>query len=309
MNNNLAPIIVFVYNRLDHTRKTIKALNNNLLANKSELIIFSDGPKNEKVAYTVNGVRKYLKTIGGFKTIKIVEREHNWGLAKNIIEGVTEIVSKYGKIIVLEDDIVTSPYFLTYMNDALDKYKLNEKVMHVSGYMFPVKNNDLPETIFYRSPSCWGWGTWERAWIYYKKDLDWVFTNYNRKDIRAFNLDRAYDFWAQVKQNKTGEINTWAIFWYAAVFKRNGLCLHPSVSMIQNIGHDNSGINCGETNEYQIILNQNKINDFTNDYQENLIVLSRMKQYYKSKKNKLILRALNKMGRTLIEYFSIKNDA
>ncbi len=278
MNNNLAPIILFVYNRLDHTKKTIKALYKNVLANRSELIIFSDGPNNERIAKKVNRVRKYLKTIAGFKSVKIIEREYNWGLSKNIIDGVTEIVFQYGKVIVLEDDIVTSPYFLTYMNDALDKYKLNYKVMHISGYMFPIKNDDLPETIFYRSPSCWGWGTWERAWIYYKKDLDWVFTSFNRKDIRAFNLESAYDFWAQVKQNKTGEINTWAIFWYAAVFKKNGLCLHPARSMTQNIGHDNSGIHCGETNEYQITLNKNKINDFKNDYQENLNVLRRMQQ-------------------------------
>ena len=295
MNNNLAPIVLFVYNRLDHTKKTIKALKNNLLANKSELIIFSDGPKNEQDVEKINGVRKYIKRIEGFKNIIIVKRKYNWGLAKNIIIGVTEIVSKYGKIIVLEDDIVTSPYFLKYMNDAFDKYKLNEKVMHISGYMFPIKNDDLPETIFYRPPSCWGWGTWARAWIYYKKDLDWVFTNFNRKDIRSFNLNNANDFWAQVKQNKTGEINTWAIFWYAAVFKRNGLCLHPGRSMTKNIGHDNSGIHCGNTDKMLVKLNNKQITEFAEIVVENKIVLKRMQMFYKEMKQSLFERIRNKI--------------
>src|SRR3989339_698479 len=139
----LSPIVLFVYNRLEHTRKTIEALQKNELAKDSELFLYSDGPKNEENIKKVNEVRKYINSIDGFKKVKIVEREINFGLARSIIAGVTDIVNKYGKIIVLEDDIVTSPYFLTFMNDALCLYENEEKVMHISGYFFPVENKNL----------------------------------------------------------------------------------------------------------------------------------------------------------------------
>ncbi len=133
--NNLAPIILFTYNRPWHTRQTIEALQKNLYADKSRLIILSDGPKTEIDVPKVQKVREYIKTVKGFRSIEIIEREKNWGLANNIIDGVTRIINEYGKIIVLEDDIVTSPYFLKFMNEALEFYKDEERVMHISGYM------------------------------------------------------------------------------------------------------------------------------------------------------------------------------
>ena len=145
---NLAPIALFVYNRPKHTKQTIEALKKNKLSHDSELFIFSDGHKGEKDREKVNETRNYIKTITGFKKITIEKKEKNWGLADSIVDGVTKIINKYGKIVVLEDDIVTSPYFLNYMNDALNIYKDEPQVMHIAGYIYPINKNKLPETFF-----------------------------------------------------------------------------------------------------------------------------------------------------------------
>ncbi|MDD4082332.1 MAG: glycosyltransferase [Sphaerochaetaceae bacterium] len=156
-----APIVLFVYSRLDHTKRTVEALKNNLLADESNLIIFSDAPKNEKSKKAVEEVRKYIHSIKGFKSVKIIERKNNVGLANSIIDGVTKVVNKYGKIIVLEDDLVTSKYFLNFMNDSLELYKNESKVISISGYTYPV--GGLAETFFIKGTDCWGWATWKRG--------------------------------------------------------------------------------------------------------------------------------------------------
>ena len=157
MINEAAPITLFVYNRIDHTRQCVEALRKNLLANESALIIFSDAAKDVGSQNSVEEVRSYLKTIRGFTKIEIIERTNNFGLAKSIISGVTYVVNKYGRVIVLEDDLVTSPYFLIYMNKALDIYKNDDMVASIHGYIYPVKKA-LPETFFLRGADCWGWG-------------------------------------------------------------------------------------------------------------------------------------------------------
>lgn len=155
---NVTPIILFVYNRLWHTKQTVEALQKNDLASESELFIFSDGPK-PGAEEKVKEVREYLKTITGFRKVTIIERDTNWGLANNIIDGVTKIVNEYGKVIVLEDDLVTSPGFLTYMNEGLKIYADEEQVASIHGYIYPLKHPErLPETFFIRGADCWGGG-------------------------------------------------------------------------------------------------------------------------------------------------------
>jgi len=164
-----APIALFVYNRPWHTQKTIEALKKNELADSSELIIFSDGPRNEQAKDKVLEVRNFIKTIIGFKNVKIIEREKNFGLANSIIAGVTEIINEYGKIIVLEDDLVTSPFFLMYMNNALNVYENDDMVASIHAYVYPIKDS-LPETFFIRGVDCQGWGTWKRGWKIFEPD-------------------------------------------------------------------------------------------------------------------------------------------
>jgi hypothetical protein len=246
----LAPIVLFVYNRPWHTKQTVEALLKNIYASESELFIFSDGPKNENVTEKVNEVRNYIKSLSGFKSINIIESSENKGLADSIIEGVTDVVNQYGKIIVLEDDIVTSPGFLKYMNDALTLYEMDEKVMHISGYVFPVKEI-LPITFFYNSTSCWGWATWAHAWKYFNNDANSLLDKINNaKIIHQFNIEGSYDFLSQLIENKNGKMKTWAVKWYASVFLNNGLSLHPYPSLVNNIGNDGNGENCGKTDIY-----------------------------------------------------------
>ena len=247
---NLSPIVLFTYNRLDHTQKTVAALQDNIYAAESELFIYSDAAKNEAAKQSVNDVRIFLHKIKGFKAVYIIERESNWGLARNIIDGVTEIVNKYGKIIVLEDDIVTSKYFLKYMNDALEIYKNQDQVMEISGYMYPIKKNDLPETFFLHFADCWGWATWQRSWCFFERNPQKLIESFSQKNIKKFNLDGAFDFWQQVQDNVTGRLYTWAIFWQAVIFQQNGYMLAAKDSLVQNIGLDNSGEHCGQDSGY-----------------------------------------------------------
>ena len=160
---NLAPIALFVYNRPQHTERTIKFLQQNLLAADSRLYIFSDGAKTQADEDKVNEVRSFIKSVEGFKSVKVIESKSNKGLANSIIEGVTQLNQNYGQVIVFEDDLVSSPHTLTYFNEALNRYREEEKVMHIGAYMYHLQEQNLPESFFYRAATSWGWATWQRA--------------------------------------------------------------------------------------------------------------------------------------------------
>jgi hypothetical protein len=248
----LAPIVLFVYNRPRHTRQTLEALSRNTLAGECVLYIYADGAPEAASAANierVEAVRNLIRAKNWCREVFIVEREKNLGLAANIVDGVTTIIDKYGKAIVLEDDIVTSPGFLKYMNDALNLYEQEEKVMHISGYMFPVKGK-LPETFFYNTASCWGWATWKRAWQHFTNDAARLLSEVEKKDIAKFNIRNSYNFYGQLKDNAEGRIKTWAVKWYAVIFLNNGFSLHPYPSLVNNIGNDGEGENSGKTSVF-----------------------------------------------------------
>ena len=250
---DLAPIVLFVYNRPWHTQQTLEALAQNILADQSELIVYADGPKvhaTDAERSEIEKVRELILSCQWCKTVKLITSETNKGLAHSIIDGVTTTVNNYGKIIVLEDDIVTSKGFLSYMNDALSFYANEEKVMHISGYMFPVRMK-LPETLFYNTASCWGWGTWARSWKYFSNDASQLLLDiYYKKSIPSFSYNNTTAFITQLEKNISGEILTWAIKWYASFFLQNGFALHPYPSLTNNIGHDLSGIHCGTNDAF-----------------------------------------------------------
>lgn len=244
---NLAPIVLFVYNRPEHTRKTLQALSLNRLASDSKLYIYCDGisanATDEEIGKN-RAVKKIISDVSGFEEIKIIERPENYGLARNIIDGVTNVVNKHGKIIVLEDDIVTSPYFLTFMNESLEKYGDVKRVMHVSGFLFESKNQDkLPETFFLKFMSCWGWGTWVDRWEQLIEDPSRLLNQLNEENsLSEFNLDGVISFDKQLKYNIEGKKDTWAIKWFTTIFLNDGLCLYPRKSLVRNIGLDGSGV-------------------------------------------------------------------
>lgn len=249
--NMLAPIVLFVYNRPQHTLQTLEALTNNMLADQSLLYIYADGAKDgadEDTFSKIKETREIIRQKKWCKEVSIIESENNKGLAESIIKGVSDIVNRYGKVIVLEDDIVTSPGFLQYMNDALSLYENKEKVMHVSGFTPQTTGEEkLPETYFLRFMSCWGWATWKRAWDKLILNTDQLYNEIPKlADYKCYNLDGYKNMFLQVEENYNGTLNTWAIKWYSSIFLNKGLCLYPNKTLVRNIGFDGSGIHCGK---------------------------------------------------------------
>ena len=279
----LAPIIFFVYNRPYHTKRSIEALNKNHLSTESTIYIYSDGEKNKEELKKINEVRSYVKSIKGFKKINIINRHRNYGVADSIIDGVTSVVNKYGKAIILEDDIVTSPYFLKFMNDALKYYEDEKKVMHISGWTYPIKFNEEKNTFLWRVMNCWGWGTWKDRWSLYRRDPEYIYRTYDDNMIKSFDLENSKIFWPQIIDNKNKRIKTWAIFWYASIFSNRGLCLNPTKTYVLNIGQDGTGTHCGarKTLYREKILNNKSNTSFPNTLSESSDAIERVKKYYK----------------------------
>lgn len=251
----LAPIVLFVYNRPEKVVETISALQRNLLAQQSELFVFSDGPKVGEDISRIREVRHYIGTVSGFKKVHIVERSENFGLARSVISGVTEIVEKFGRVIVIEDDMITSPYFLKYMNEALDLYENEEKVISVHGYVYPVSRK-LPEFFFLRGADCWGWATWKRGWQLFESDAGMLLDEIEGAGLaRTFDFDGAASFTEMLRLQKDGKIDSWAIRWNASAFLKNRLTLYPGRSLVINTGTDGTGTHGDNTAEYLSQLN------------------------------------------------------
>ncbi|PNE25381.1 glycosyl transferase [Tannerella sp. oral taxon 808] len=255
----LAPIVLFTYNRPVHTRQTIDALLKNEYASESDLIIFSDAPKNCVAEDGVRQTRAYLRGFTGFRSIKLIERAENMGLAANIIDGVTQVVNEYGRIIVLEDDLLTSPYFLKYMNEALSMYEHADEVISVHGYVYPVKKL-LPENFFLIHTDSLGWGTWKDKWVYFNPNGEELLRQLTQKRLlRQFNFDGSYDFAKMLRRQIKGENNSWAIRWYASAFLNNKLSLYPGRSLIFHNGSDGSGTNYGGDSALDVELSDRPI--------------------------------------------------
>lgn len=247
---NPAPIVLFVFNRLWHTQQTIEALRRNELALASELIIFSDGPRSDADMEHVRNVRDYVASVTGFRSVTIIERQQNMGLASSIIAGVTDIVGKQGRIIVLEDDMVTSPHFLRYMNDALDHYREEDRVISVHGYVYPVVTS-LPETFFLKGADCWGWGTWQRGWELFEQDGSKLLAELRAKNMTwRFDYNGTHPYTRMLEAQIAGDNDSWAVRWYASALLKDRLTLYPGTSLVNNIGTDRSGTHCDEIRVY-----------------------------------------------------------
>lgn len=256
---NLAPVVLFVYNRLAHTRLTVEALQKNILANQSDLIIFSDAPKVEEQYEAVRKIRKYIHQIDGFKSVSIVERPNNFGLANSIIDGVTTVVNQHGRVIVLEDDLVTSPFFLQYMNDALNLYSMDDNVASIHGYVYPI--DGLPETFFMRGADCWGWATWKDKWGMFEPDGVKLLSELTtRKLTKRFDLNGGYAFTQMLVDQIAGVNNSWAIRWHASAFLNNKFTLYPTRSLVLNIGVDGSGEHCGVSDAFNTDVMMTPVN-------------------------------------------------
>jgi hypothetical protein len=217
----------------------------NSLASESYLFIYADGAKDSTQQEAVNEVRNYIRTIQGFKQITLLERSENWGLARNIIDGVTTQVNRYGKVIVLEDDLVVAPYFLQFMNDALEVYKDEPKVGHIQACDF-TQDSSLPSTFLIKWTGSWGWATWDRAWKYFNPNGKELLQELEeRKLTRIFDFNGKYGFTRMLRRQIEGKNNSWAIRWNASLFLKDILSLNVGRSLVQNEGFDGSGTNCG----------------------------------------------------------------
>ncbi len=255
-----SPVVLFTYSRLDHTRRTVEALLQNDLASQSDLIVYSDAARSIDKQNTVEEIRAYLAAISGFRSVTIKHRMENYGLAKSIIQGVTEVLQQLDRVIVLEDDLVTSKYFLTYMNDALERYADDERVASIHGYVYPV-TQPLPEAFFIPGADCWGWATWKRGWKLFNPDGQYLLDELRRrKMIRAFDFNGAYGYSKMLEGQINGKNDSWAVRWYASAFLAGKLTLYPGRSLVHNIGNDNSGRHCGESDIYDSLLSKTPIN-------------------------------------------------
>ncbi|MDH4329853.1 MAG: hypothetical protein OEV77_15145, partial [Nitrospira sp.] len=240
-----APVALFVYNRPAHTRQTVEALLANTLAGETPLYVFSDAPKSAAASSAVAEVRAYIRTIVGFKSVTIIERETNFGLARSIIDGVTGLCEKHGRVIVVEDDLITSPHFFSYMNDGLTRYEHEDRVMQIAGYMFPMELEILEDALFLPFITSWGWATWSRAWQHFDAEARGYQTLAKDRGLRErFDLGGHYRYFKMLQAQQEGKVDSWAIRWYLSVFLLDGLALWPKTTMVRNLGFDGSGVNC-----------------------------------------------------------------
>lgn len=248
--NNYAPILLFVYNRPEHLKQLIASLQANVEAAQSMLFIYTDAARNKADEEQVNKVREVIRHIDGFASIEVVERATNWGLARNIIGGVTEQIRHYGRVIVLEDDLVVAPYFLRFMNDALEAYKDEPQVGHIQACDF-TQDASLPDTFLIKFTGSWGWATWERAWQHFNPDGQALLNELeNRRLTRRFDFNGNYHFTRMLRRQVQGKNNSWAIRWNASLFLKDILSLNVGRSLVQNNGFDGSGTHCGGGNLY-----------------------------------------------------------
>lgn len=299
-NKNKAPIALFVYSRPEHTRRTVEALANNEGAKDSVLYVFADAAKSAADTASVEVVRQYIHEIIGFRQVIIIEQSENLGLAKSIINGVTSLCEKYGRVIVLEDDLETSPYFLKFMNEALDFYENTPEVMHISGCRYPAEPFGEDDTFVLRVPLCWGWATWQRAWITFEKDIT-VMKRFDRAMIKRFDFGNTYSYWKQLELNRVGKINTWFVFWYANLFLRDGLSLFPARSLVNNIGMDDSGTHSRSTNEYNVTLSQTPIDILNIPLVESSVSYEKHEIYFRRVREKFLTRIILKIRSLYID--------
>lgn len=257
-----APLALFVYNRPLHTRRTLTSLSMCSEAKETDLFIFCDGLKNganDEVKKSVDEVRKVIREKKWCRNVEIIESPVNKGLSRSVVAGVTDIVNRFGKIIVLEDDMEVSPFFLKFMNEGLALYKDDDAVISITGYCWPVKNK-LPETFFLLGTYCWGWATWKRGWDLFDADGSKLLRQLEEKNLTSlFDFDDSHFYTRMLKDQVEGKNDSWALPWYAAAFLQNKLTLIPGRSLVRNTGIDGSGVHSGKSDEWAVELSSTPV--------------------------------------------------
>lgn len=296
-----APIALFAYNRPLHLARTLSALQENPLADESELFVFSDGPKHSQDRQAVEEVRRVIREIKGFGRVSMKEQPTNLGLAQSIIGGVTNLVERYGRVIVVEDDLVVATGFLTFMNQALAHFSAENRVMQIAGYMFPIPQAvALGDVFFTRQAASCGWATWTRAWKHFNANSDELSSQISLIGRRhEFDLDGTYPYFDQLRKQAEGQLDVWGVRWHASMFLQNGLCLYPTQSLVSNIGMDGSGMHCKPTTILDVSLSPLTAWDFSVPIEESPVGLEMLKQFSVESQRRMrtpvIRRIVNKL--------------
>lgn len=245
-----APVAVFAYKRAAHLRRTLASLAANPEAPSTDLHVFCDGARRPEDEPGVQSVRALVAGLRGFRSVRVVQRPANLGLARSIIAGVGEVLAAHERVIVVEDDLLLSPHFLRYMNDGLALYAADDAVASLHGYCYPVRR-PLPETFFLRGADCWGWATWRRAWAGFRTDGAALLAELQQRGLaQAFDLDGSYPFTRMLREQIAGRNDSWAIRWHASCFLAERLTLYPGRSLVHNIGNDASGTHSRATDAF-----------------------------------------------------------
>jgi len=245
-------IVLFVYQRPDHTRRVLDGLRRNDI---DELYVFADGPTQDDDHARIQEVREVVDSIDWCRT-NVVERSENWGLAENTVDGLNRMFSNHDRVIMLEDDDVPAPDFVDFMEQCFDEYEDDDHVMSVTGYSPPLSlPKDYPHDVFFTyRDTTWGWGTWKGAWTQYDRRPDEL-----RKVIEAegnrlrSDLDKAgRDLYPMLQNQLAGETDSWSVWWALTIVQNGGICVNPVESRIRNIGHDGTGIHCNDTDKFDV---------------------------------------------------------
>lgn len=290
---SITPVAVFTYNRPEHTRRVLESLSRCKRLDECSLFIFCDGPKSSEQKESVDASLKVVRSFAEKIPVEVIIREKNFGLARSIVSGVTELCQRFGRVIVIEDDFIMSPSFIDYMLQSLDRYQDDECIYQISGYMFPVELPEKPDANILPFTTTWGWATWEWAW----KLFDWDAAGYQElfsdESQRArFDLDNSYPYHEMLEHRFAGKNDSWGILWWYAVFKVHGLVLHPKKSLVFVGGFDGSGTHCGTANVVQTpedelwILPADGHIDFPATVTCDNEVFSRIKDYLRPSQNR-----------------------
>ena len=291
-----SPIALFVYNRPNLTRHVLLALRKNKLFRSSKLFIFSDGPKDDDSEKSVKKVRNVLSNYNNLKNIYISLNKDNKGLSTSIITGVSNILSDFKSVIVLEDDLITSTYFLKYMNTGLSLYENETDVASIHSYFYPVNSlNQLPNYFFLKGADCWGWATWRDRWDLFENNPNELLNKINSMNLsNEFSLEKRAGFYNMLKDTSKGKIDSWAIRWHASMYLQNKLTLYPKVSFIHNIGNDGSGTHKAKTDSFKTKINLNFDGIKNVQLTENLIAREELANFMLKIREPLYKRLLKK---------------
>ncbi len=299
MSSKPAPVAVFAFNRFDHLSATLQALALNDLAAQTPVILFLDGPRNESDRESQKKIIAYVESDikNKFESFKLVPSEKNKGLAQSIITGVTQIVNEFGRVIVLEDDLVTSKYFLRYMNDALDLYEKDDQVISIHGYVNVLKNT-VKEPFFLKGADCWGWATWKRGWQLFEPNGAKLLNEIKEKKLtREFDFENTAHYVKMLEDQISGNNNSWAVRWYDSALLKNKVTLYPSISLVKNIGLDGSGTHCDITSDYDMDLAKTPVTNFPTDSTPSVQGYAAYTDFYRSIKPGLIRRVVSRLKR------------